>query len=309
MLFLLLLVLIALAGYHYFNKQSRDASPWSLSSGVYFGSIPGSVIGNDEKIGQEIPLILDFSKPPYLIMMLETERVAPVVTDLSVFSKAGTAESTIIVKVGKNRLEFESPKALTFDLATSQSYTGRVRNLETGAAADWQVKVSRFKLREAGAFNANEFLRWYGYISELEQIVRLTDTSKASLVALESEIKELEDLVTNKDRMQSFADERLPALRSELLEAQSALREQSALQEQLATELEAAQDLSQKGRLVGLMREVLQRELELYHLKEGRTPALQQVDPELLKKGVEVRSLLNQISEEQNRVLELAGTP
>jgi hypothetical protein len=101
----------------------------------------------------------------------------------------------------------------------------------------------------------------------------------------------------------------LPALRAELLEAQSSLREQSALQEQLATELAAAQDLSQKGRLVGLMRAVLKREQELYHLKEGRSSALQQVDPELLKKGIEVRALLNQIAQEQNRVLELAGTP
>ena len=310
MLALIVIGLVAFAIYSLASNASSSSGPWNLKAGVYLGSVPAEVLGEYRpKDVESVELVLDYSQPPQMVLLLKGERIAPLVADLSQFEQGGAVESKVILKVKKSRLEFESPAASPIDLGGFRRYSGRVRNLDTGFVTDWFVEAKDADLSSSDQVDAKQFLRWYGYISEIDQVLKAIEVGQSVVLQKQNEIDELEKLITNKGQLESYSDQRLAELKQEMVRYQQELKELTQVQDQLVLDLQSAQSLSQKGKLVSLNREFMQRQLDLLRLKQGEGSSATQFDPNVLKRGARIKSLLDEISQEQARINLLTARP
>ena len=298
----LILLAFAAAGFmlisNYYSNQSF--APWSMDNGLYIGSFSKRLIDPKSPKSAKVDLIVDASIKGYLIFISDLQGLRPVVLDLSVYKGKRAVDAKILLKNRKYRLEFSNPITSSLKLGSIRKYLGTVTDLNSGRAADWQVALVNMKPTKDSEVSVEEFKRWESYRYELLSVNESVKATERALEQSQREVVELTDLISNRDRLQEYSDEKLKSLREELIkltDQQAVLRKEY---DDLHSELQTEQQLSAQGRLISLAQDMRRREIEIINIKMKRNSSdTTEADSGLIAKGTQVKKLLDAIQEEQ----------
>ena len=140
------------------------------------------------------------------------------------------------------------------------SYSGKVKILQSGAIGSWQLKKLGESSDEISASMKADLHLWLLLKSEQNDVTEKLTKYVDLISSQRNEIQKLIKFITDRETLRTNADKKLNAERNELLALQNKFAQRQQEVRKLEKQVELAYRVTPMGKLVSLSRESLERD-------------------------------------------------
>ncbi len=319
-IFLLILVLIGFGALAYLRFESLQSFP-AVASGHYLGTISGFESSEPHTLYWEMPeasntLLAIIFRDRFQPQAIKLEQGKPQTSFLPFRGKTGLAPVVI---------EDSSVHYSLSGQVESGTIGGRVQGSD-GSYGRWVVKpVTEENLdRDTAEMKRISFplTDWLSYKAQVLEVQRNLKKVKETLKEKQQYAGKLDKFVTEGALLRDRASTRRDVLKGELEQVISKHKETNNQVQALVDELDLLTRISKQGQSIVLARRVSNRETKWYlahwgvaedqagleeFFGQGVQVNLRELDL-AVKRSLEIRSLLNEIQTERQRIRELEGS-
>jgi hypothetical protein len=280
--------------------QSRQRFP-RLPEGYYFGSLELNSSENGVKINQTIPLFVESTRSDEVFVAPIDEDWKPQLVTVVERgdSGSGTWVHPIVVASGAMRLRFTgAPLA-------SGEYAGTVESLGT-TEGTWKLQALTLLPHSSWRMDDADLDHWLRLQSELDTAIHAVHDSKEKVQAQKAEIEQLTEFITDADRLKGRAEKRFLKVKADWIALKESVEQLRLEAKNLERQVALAQRVTQKGTLVSLARESLEREsrwVESMFRSEVNNSGAEFMNG--VRYGERVMSLREQIAREREKIANL----